>query len=62
MTVEELKARVEKHRDKLNARTKSSIARADEKGPVGIAMIDLLVEMIETQQKQIDELRAAKPR
>ena len=55
MTVDELKAAVGQERDVL--KTKSGICAFSENGPIGIGVINALVETIESLQKQIDELR-----
>lgn len=55
VTVEDLKAAVGREREVL--KTKSGICAFSENGPIGMVVIDALVETIESLQKQIDELR-----
>jgi hypothetical protein len=55
MKIEELKSAVEAQREGL--KKKSGICRFSESGPVGMPVIDALVAMIESQQKEIDELK-----
>lgn len=60
MKIEELKSKVESHRDGLKG--KSGVCMFSESGPVGMSVIDAIVAMIESQQREIDELRKAPAR
>ena len=54
MNVDELKAKVEAHRESL--KTKTGICHFSPSGPVGISVIDAIVTTLEAQQRRIDEL------
>lgn len=54
MTVAELKGAVESYREGL--RKKTGIVMFGETGPVGMLLIDAIVQVLETQQAQIDKL------
>ena len=51
-----LRAKVEEYREKLREKA-GAIIRSSENGPVGMGLIDLLVEELERQERLIAELR-----
>jgi hypothetical protein len=55
MTIDELKASVERHRADLRAKGQHPVYMS-EAGPVGMSLIDVLVAMIESQQLRIEKL------
>ena len=60
MTIAELKARVEKQREHLR-QNDGNTCLMSESGPVGISVIDAIVQVLEAQQKRIDELERRAP-
>ncbi len=56
MNINELKAKVEAHREELKKKAGMQV-QFSETGPVGISVIDAIVQTLEDQQRQIDELR-----
>lgn len=58
MTVEELKAKVEKNREWLKEQSGHMVKFA-ETGPVGIGLIDAIVETLETMQARMQGLEKA---
>ncbi len=60
MTIDEFRIEVASQRRAMTEKGKSGHAvRYTAAGPVGMALIDRLVELLETQQQQLDELKAA---
>jgi hypothetical protein len=58
MTIDEFRLEVASHRRAVTEKGKSGhTVRYTAAGPVGMALIDKLVELLETQQQQIDELK-----
>jgi len=55
MTIAELKTAVERYRQDLKSKA-GKIVNFSESGPVGMTVIDSIVEMLEAQQKRIEEL------
>jgi hypothetical protein len=58
MTMEELRGLVESHRATLKEMT-GQPCEFSVTGPVGVYVVDALVATLESQQKQIDELRSS---
>ncbi len=59
MTIDEFKIEIASQRRAMTEKGKSGhTVRYTAAGPVGMALIDKLVEVLETQQHQLDELRA----
>src|SRR5262249_45256797 len=59
--IDELKSKVESYRTSLKDKSGKPCIFG-ESGPVGMSVIDALVAMIESQQREIDELRNAPAR
>jgi hypothetical protein len=57
MTVDELKAKVESYREGLKEKVGHPIVFAMS-GPVGMSVIDAIVDTLETMEKRIKELDA----
>jgi hypothetical protein len=55
MDIQELKSEVDKYRDKLKEK-KGHVCTWGKNGPVGMRLIDVLVETLEAQQKRIEAL------
>lgn len=55
MTIEELKTKVETYREDLKKKPGSPVCFS-ETGPVGMSLIDAIVNVLESQQKRIKEL------
>ncbi len=55
MTIDELKSKVETYRTGLEEKS-GSMCMFSETGPVGMSLIDALVDMIEAQQSRIESL------
>jgi hypothetical protein len=59
MTIDEFKIEIASQRRAITEKGKSGhTVRYTAAGPVGMALIEKLVEVLETQQQQLDELRA----
>ncbi len=59
MTIDELKLEVASYRRALTEKGKSGhMVKYTSAGPVGMPLIDKLVEVMEAQQQQIDDLKA----
>jgi hypothetical protein len=59
MTIDEFKIEIASQRRAMTEKGKSGhTVRYTAAGPVGMALIDKLVDLLETQQQQLDELRA----
>jgi hypothetical protein len=59
MTIDEFRLEVASHRRAMTEKGKSGhTVRYTAAGPVGMSLIDKLVELLETQQRQLDELKA----
>lgn len=56
MTIDELKERMEDHREGLKGKT-GSVVQFSETGPVGMSLMDAIVSVLEAQQAEIEELR-----
>lgn len=54
MTVEQLKKKVEEHRDGLRAN--NGIVKFSVSGPVGMSVIDNIVAVLEAQEARISQL------
>jgi hypothetical protein len=60
MTIDEFRLEVASHRRAMTEKGKSGhTVRYTAAGPVGMSLIDKLVELLETQQRQLDELKSA---
>lgn len=57
MTVDELKAEVEKYRQSLHEKS-GHLVKFSEAGPVGMSLIDAIVKVLEDQQGRIEQLEA----
>jgi len=57
MTIDELKVKVEKERTNLEKKT-GQIVQFSKNGPISIHLIDAIVQVIEEQQKTINELKS----
>ena len=57
MNVSDLKTRVEKYRENLK-KNSGKACLFSETGPVGMSLIDAIVEVLDAQQKRIDALQA----
>lgn len=57
MTIDELKAKVEGHRESLQEKS-GSVVQFSKTGPVGMSLIDAIVSALEAQQAQIEELKS----
>ena len=55
MDIQELKSEVDRYRDKLKEK-KGHVCTWGQNGPVGMQLIDVLVETLEAQQKRIEAL------
>jgi len=55
MDIQELKSEVDRYRDKLKEK-KGHVCTWGKNGPVGMQLIDVLVETLEAQQKRIEAL------
>jgi hypothetical protein len=55
MTLDELKAKVEDHRESLKGKS-GHMVYFSETGPVGIGLIDAIVATMEAQQRRIEEI------
>ena len=55
MSIKKLKSAVEEHRDRLSTK-KGKVCTFGKNGPVGMQVIDALVEALEAQEQRIDEL------
>ena len=55
MSIKKLKSAVEEHRERLSAK-KGKVCTFGKNGPVGMQVIDALVEALEAQEQRIDEL------
>ncbi|HEV2969535.1 MAG TPA: hypothetical protein VGY55_06045 [Pirellulales bacterium] len=59
MTIDELRREIVSYRKALTEKGKAGhMVRFTSTGPVGMPLIDKLVEVMEMQQRQIDDLRA----
>jgi hypothetical protein len=59
MTIDELKLEVASYRRALTEKGKSGhLVKYTSAGPVGMPLIDKLLEVMESQQQQIDDLKA----
>jgi hypothetical protein len=59
MTIDEFKIEIASQRRAMVEKGKSGhTVRYTAAGPIGMALIDKLVELLEAQQQQLDELRA----
>jgi len=55
MEIDELKSQVEKYREKLKEK-KGHVCTFGKNGPVGMVLIDALVEVLEAQQQRIEAI------
>ena len=55
MTVDELKAKVEAHREHLK-RTAGQIIKTSADGPIGIGIIDAIVATMEALEQRVQEI------
>lgn len=55
MPLDELKAKVEAHRESLKAKS-GHLVHFSETGPVGIGLIDAIVALLEAQERRIAEV------
>jgi hypothetical protein len=55
MSIDELKAKVEKCREHLKANSGNRLLMS-EAGPPSMGLIDALVEVVESQQRRIEEI------
>jgi hypothetical protein len=58
MNVEDLKELCEQHREQLKSKT-GRLVKFCEDGPIGISLIDAIVEILETQQQEIENLKSS---
>jgi|SoimicMinimDraft_9_1059737.scaffolds.fasta_scaffold974378_1 hypothetical protein len=55
MKIEELRSKVEKYRARLKEKA-GTMCMFTEDGPIGLSVIDELIEALESQQRRIDAL------
>lgn len=58
MTIEEMKSKVEEHRDGCK-KSAGAMVQFSVTGPAGMAVIDVLVQAIESLEKRVAELEEA---
>ena len=57
MTIDDLKSRLEKARQQSKDNT-GKVMMCSERGPVGFDLIQQLIQVVEQQQREIDNLKA----
>jgi hypothetical protein len=55
MDIDKLKSEIQKYRDKLNEK-KGKVCTFGKNGPVGMGLIDAIVETLEAQHQRIEAL------